>query len=84
MSWEENVRKVVPYTPGEQPKNKNVIKQKIGWQAYLHLTSGCQTPRGETPNLRLTYSQPKDRHIVVTHSMSAKASLAGTYLLCRP
>ena len=26
MSWEENVRKVVPYTPGEQPKNKNVIK----------------------------------------------------------
>ena len=26
MSWEENVRKVVPYTPGEQTKNKNVIK----------------------------------------------------------
>lgn len=26
MSWEENVRKVVPYTPGEQPRNKNVIK----------------------------------------------------------
>lgn len=26
MSWEENVRKVVPYTPGEQPKNTNVIK----------------------------------------------------------
>lgn len=26
MSWEENVRKVVPYTPGEQPKNRNVIK----------------------------------------------------------
>ncbi len=25
-SWEENVRKVVPYTPGEQPKNRNVIK----------------------------------------------------------
>lgn len=26
MSWEENVRKAVPYTPGEQPKNRNVIK----------------------------------------------------------
>ncbi|MBQ1172571.1 MAG: histidinol-phosphate transaminase [Lachnospiraceae bacterium] len=26
MSWEENVRKVVPYTPGEQPRNTNVIK----------------------------------------------------------
>lgn len=24
--WEANVRKVVPYTPGEQPKQKNVIK----------------------------------------------------------
>ena len=26
MSWEENVRKVVPYTPGEQPKISNIIK----------------------------------------------------------
>ena len=25
-SWENNVRKVVPYTPGEQPKDANVIK----------------------------------------------------------
>ena len=26
MEWEKNVRKVVPYTPGEQPKEKNIIK----------------------------------------------------------
>jgi histidinol-phosphate aminotransferase len=26
MSWEDNVRKVVPYVPGEQPTNKNIIK----------------------------------------------------------
>ena len=26
MSWENNVRKVVPYTPGEQPKVDNIIK----------------------------------------------------------
>ena len=26
MSWEDNVRKVIPYTPGEQPKIKNIIK----------------------------------------------------------
>lgn len=26
MSWEDNVRKVVPYTPGEQPKVNNIIK----------------------------------------------------------
>ena len=26
MSWEQNVRKVVPYVPGEQPKNRHVVK----------------------------------------------------------
>ena len=26
MKWEENVRKVVPYVPGEQPQKKNIIK----------------------------------------------------------
>lgn len=26
MSWENNIRKVVPYAAGEQPQNKNVIK----------------------------------------------------------
>ncbi len=26
MSWEDNVRKVVPYVPGEQPKIRNIIK----------------------------------------------------------
>ena len=26
MSWENKVRKTIPYTAGEQPKNKNIIK----------------------------------------------------------
>ena len=26
MNWENNVRKVVPYVAGEQPKSKDVIK----------------------------------------------------------
>ena len=26
MSWEENVRKAVPYTAGEQPRKKGIIK----------------------------------------------------------
>ena len=33
MSWEENVRKVVPYVPGEQPKNK-VIKLNTNENPY--------------------------------------------------
>ena len=28
MKWEENVRKVVPYVAGEQPKNPGVIKNQ--------------------------------------------------------
>lgn len=34
MKWEENVRKVVPYTPGEQPEKAGIIKLNTNENPY--------------------------------------------------
>lgn len=34
MAWQENVRNVVPYIPGEQPESKNIIKLNTNENPY--------------------------------------------------
>ena len=56
--WEENVRKVVPYTPGEQPKREKMIKLNTNENPYPPAPGVSEALRGvEVDKLRL-YPDP--------------------------
>lgn len=70
-SWEENVRKVVPYTPGEQPNRPNMIKLNTNENPYPPAPGVAQALREiEADSLR-RYPDPSARELV--------ESLAGYY-----
>ncbi len=64
MKWEENVRKVVPYVPGEQPKENGIIKLNTNENPYppsprvRELLEGADTDR-----LRL-YPDPTSEDLI--------------------
>ena len=51
MSWESNIRKVVPYVPGEQPKETNLIKLNTNENPY----PPCKAVQDELNKMAMDY-----------------------------
>ncbi len=60
--WKENIRKVVPYVPGEQPKDNHVIKLNTNENPYPP-APGVIKAREQIGNLRL-YPDPAASELV--------------------
>jgi histidinol-phosphate aminotransferase len=58
-SWEENVRKAVPYTPGEQPKIANIIKLNTNENPYPPSPAVLKALRGTDVEYLRRYPDPK-------------------------
>ncbi|MBQ8926899.1 MAG: histidinol-phosphate transaminase [Oscillospiraceae bacterium] len=64
MSWEANVRRVVPYTPGEQPKLQDVIKLNTNENPYPP-APGVERILREFDIARMRkYPDPNAQHLV--------------------
>ena len=63
-SWENNVRRVVPYTPGEQPKDKNIIKLNTNENPYPPSPAVAEAlKKSDAQSLRL-YPDPAASELV--------------------
>lgn len=60
--WEKNIRRVTPYTPGEQPKDKNIIKLNTNENPYEPSPKVAEKYR-EIQDLRL-YPDPKVEELI--------------------
>ncbi|MDY5497143.1 MAG: histidinol-phosphate transaminase [Anaerobutyricum sp.] len=56
QEWKKNIRQVVPYVPGEQPENKNVVKLNTNENPYPPSPKVMEA-MGKTDDLRL-YPDP--------------------------
>ena len=57
-NWENNVRKVVPYTPGEQPKIKDIIKLNTNENPYPPSPMVCEALDTMDRDLLRRYPDP--------------------------
>ncbi len=63
-SWENNVRKVTPYTPGEQPKIRNIIKLNTNENPYPPSPLVKQAIEGIGDDLLRRYPDPASSMLV--------------------
>lgn len=57
-NWEKNVRKVVPYVPGEQPKRKDIIKLNTNENPYPPSPKVAEVLKGMTTDNMRKYPDP--------------------------
>ena len=64
MSWEENVRRVVPYTPGEQPNKEHMIKLNTNECPYPPAPGVTEALAGLKPEDFRLYPDPNADSLV--------------------
>lgn len=62
--WEKNVRKVVPYVPGEQPKDKKVIKLNTNENPYPPSPRVAEALREMTTGTMRKYPDPAAQQLI--------------------
>ncbi len=62
--WEKNIRKVTPYTPGEQPKQPNVIKLNTNENPYPPSPKALDALRQMTTETMRKYPDPTAGELV--------------------
>lgn len=66
MSWEENVRKVLPYIPGEQPQEKDIIKLNTNENPYPPAPGVERLLAGFDTDLLRLYPDPNSTKLTET------------------
>ena len=64
MGWENNVRKVVPYTPGEQPRVKDIVKLNTNENPYPPSPRVAEALKELSVNDLRLYPDPKAEVLV--------------------
>lgn len=72
--WEENIRMVVPYVPGEQPKNKNIIKLNTNENPYPPAKEVVQAIKDVNADRLRLYPDPTVSELV--HALAVNYNVA--------